>query len=171
MKALIVIDVQNEYVTPGRPFNIEGIAPSLEQLKSVLGTAREKNWPVVHVRHLQAGSIFNPESNLSDFVEGVSPNLGEYSVQKSNFSCFSSPEFVNFVEKYSDHELVVVGYGSTMCCLSTIVDGYHKGFKFSFVQDASASKAIGGLTEAGLHTHAVAIISTFAEIKSAGDFV
>ena len=88
-KVLVVIDVQREYVTPGRPFHIKSIGPSLENAKNMLTHARGEGWPIVHVRHLQDGEIFNRESEFSDFVEGFAPQAGELEISKGNYSCFS----------------------------------------------------------------------------------
>lgn len=163
-KALVVIDVQREYVAPGRSFNIRGIGPSLRNAYDMLQFARQAGWPIVHVQHLQSGDLFGRDSAAADFIDGFAPSASETLAVKENYSSFSSPEFERFVRERGDHEFVVIGYGSTMCCLSTIVDGYHRGYRFAFVKDASAAKASDGLTEESLHIHAVAILQPFARI-------
>ena len=89
---------------------------------------------------------------------------------KGNYSSFSAPAFGEFVEKqvkkYGECEFIVVGYGSTMCCLSTIVEGYHKGYKFVLEKDATAALANGELTEESVHRHAVATLGTFARLST-----
>ena len=140
-KALVVIDIQREYISPGRSFNIQGISPSLQNAYDILQFARQASWPIVHVQHLQNGDLFGRDSATADFIDGFVPLESEALAVKSNYSSFSSPEFQRFAQDYSDHELVVIGYGTTMCCLSTIVDGYHRGYRFALVKDATAAKA------------------------------
>jgi nicotinamidase-related amidase len=166
-KVLVVIDIQREYVTEGRAFHLKGIAPSLENAGRVLAKAREDGWDIVHVRHLQAGEIFNPESEYSGFVTGFEPIAGELSVVKSNFSSFSSPEFASVMERYKGLEIFVVGYGSTMCCLSTIIEGYHRGHRMVFVADASLAKSTARFDEASTHAYATDILATFSRITTA----
>ncbi len=168
---LIVIDIQKEYTTSGRPFYLEMAGPSLSNAKRVLEFARKSDWPIIHVKHLQLGSIFNPESPLSDFVDGFEPLAHEMSVIKGNYSSFSSPEFVELMDQFKDRESMVIGYGSTMCCLSTIIDGYHRGFKMAFVLDASCAKRGPTFDEQSTHAHAEEIISIYAKIASTQELI
>ena len=140
-KALVVVDIQQEYVTPGRPFHIQSIAPSLARCAEVLAFARSEGWPVAHVQHLQSGSIFADGSNEARLVEGFEPLAGEELITKGNFSCYSADSYRSFVEANRDRELVIIGYGATMCIISTIIDGYHRGDKYLLVTDATAAKA------------------------------
>lgn len=169
-KILVVIDIQCEYVTAGRPFHIASIAPSLANAQVLLQHARKNAWPIVHVQHMQDGAIFNRDSEYSDFVDGFAPIEGETQVAKGNYSSFSSPDFTNFVkaqvEADASCEFIVVGYGTTMCCLSTIVEGYHRGYSFALVEDATAALASGDLTEESVQRHAVATLGRFARVTS-----
>ncbi len=171
-KTLVVIDIQKEYTTEGRPFRIESIGPSLSNAKIVLEKARAENWQIIHVQHLQEGDLFNHKSELSNFVAGFEPQGRELKVIKNNYSSYSAETFAEAMKTCADakHEVVVIGYGSTMCCISTIIDGYHRGNKMVFVQDASNSKSGGGLSEANLHTSATHIISNFARVTSTSEF-
>lgn len=163
-RALVVIDIQREYITHGRSFIIQGIGPSLQKAHAMLHYARQAGWPIVHVQHLQDGDLFGRDSATSDFIDGFAPLASEPLAVKGDYSSFSSPEFEHFVRAHSDHEFVVIGYGAAMCCLGTIVDGYHRGYRFALVRDATAARASDGLTEESLHAHAVAILRPFARI-------
>lgn len=168
-KILVVIDVQKEYTAPGRPFYLEQAGPSLKTAKKVLDTARDLAWPIVHVRHVQDGEIFNAKSPNSDYVEDFRPRAGEKEIVKSDFSCYSSPDFAKMAAAELKNEFVVIGYGSTMCCLSTIVDGYHRGQKFVFVKDASSAKKTASLDELSAHRAATDIISIYAKVVGADE--
>ncbi|OFZ18140.1 MAG: hypothetical protein A2Z20_06265 [Bdellovibrionales bacterium RBG_16_40_8] len=167
---LLVIDVQKEYTTEGRPFYIRGIGPSLRAGQKILTHARKNNWKVVHIRHLQEGSIFNPNEQFADFVEGFEPRENESHITKGNFSCFSAPEFTSLMNDYRDANIYVIGYGSGMCCMSTIIDGYHRGFKMNFVADASNAKP-KGFDEVTTHAHMTDAITTFANVLQSKDLV
>jgi ureidoacrylate peracid hydrolase len=167
-KALVVIDIQREYATPGRLFHIAGIDQSLHNANMLLQHAREQGWPVVHVQHLQDGDLFGRDSSHSGFIDGFEPKGKEILATKGNYSSFSSQAFERFMIDHSDHEFVVIGYGTTMCCLSTIVEGYHRGYSFALVEDACAARAARGNSEASMHQHAVAILEPFARITATG---
>lgn len=168
-KVLVVIDIQKEYTTPGRPFYLEQAGPSLKTAQGVLESARDRGWPIVHVRHVQSGDIFNAESSNSDYVEEFRPRAGERQITKSDYSCYSSPEFARLAAAEPKSEFVVIGYGSTMCCLSTIVDGYHRGQAFVFVRDASSAKRTASLDELSAHRAATDIISIYAKVVGANE--
>ncbi|AOY01923.1 isochorismatase family protein [Jeongeupia sp. USM3] len=166
MKALVLIDIQREYIAMGRKFQIRTIGTSLNNAYDMLSFARREGWPIVHVQHLQDGELFNRHADTSDFIDGFVPEAGEAHAVKNNYSAFSAPEFEAFAAAHADHEFVVIGYGTTMCCLSTIVDGYHRGYRFALVDDACAARASGQLSEASMHEHAVAILEPFARLTS-----
>ncbi|MGY2378378.1 cysteine hydrolase family protein [Pseudomonas sp. SDO524_S393] len=166
MKALVVIDIQREYIAAGRKFHIESIGPSLQNAYVMLQHAREEGWPIIHVQHLQDGDLFNRDSDTSDFIDGFAPEAAEAHATKGNYSAFSSPAFVDFVQQHADHEFLVIGYGTTMCCLSTIIEGYHRGYRFALLEDATAALASNGLSEASLQHHATTILKTFSRVTN-----
>lgn len=137
----------------------------------MLQFARQNQWPIVHVQHIQEGDLFNAQSDLSDFVDGFSPLPGETHAKKGDYSSFSSPAFTEFVQAHADHEFVVIGYGSTMCCMSTIIDGYCRGHRFALMANASAALASEKFSETSMHEHAVEILRRFARIESTQDEV
>lgn len=163
--ALVVVDIQREYITDGRRFRIAGIEPSLRNAARLLEHARAHDWPIVHVKHVQDGDLFGRGAATTDFVDGFQPRPGEAVAEKGNFSAYSSAAFRDFVAAHPAHEFVLMGYGTTMCCLSTIVDGHHRGQKFALVADACAARAAADLTEASMHQHAVAMLAPFARIS------
>lgn len=165
-KILCVIDIQQEYNTPDRPFYIQGIEDSLKNALKVLNHARLNNWEIIHIKHLQLGNIFTHNSPYSNFINGFDPIEGEIICIKDNFSSFSSSEFFKALENKTSSEIYIIGYGSTMCCLSTIIDGYHRGYHFTFVSDASNAKPTAQLTSSVLHHSATEILQTFAKIAS-----
>ena len=163
-KILCVIDIQKEYSTCGRPFFIEDIELSLANAKLLLEFARKNKWDIIHVQHLQAGNIFSKSDIHAEFVKGFEPKSTELHIVKENFSCFSNLEFSSYLNKNKNSQIYVIGYGSTMCCLSTIIEGYHRGFKLTFVDDASGAKPTVKIPSKHLHDAATEIISTFAQV-------
>jgi nicotinamidase-related amidase len=161
---LVVIDIQKEYVTEGRPYFIAGIGPSLERAKGVLSAARADGWDVVHVRHLQDGDVFGRDSAYSGFVAGFEPRKGEAEIVKGDYSCYSAPEFARLMKDNLARPVYVIGYGSTKCCLATIVDGYHRGQKFFYVADASNAKRSERFDEKSLHAHATDILKSYCTV-------
>ncbi|MCQ2586160.1 MAG: isochorismatase family protein [Treponema sp.] len=47
--ALLIIDMQNDFVLPGRPFCVDGALPSVSNIRKLLDFARSSSWTVIHV--------------------------------------------------------------------------------------------------------------------------
>jgi ureidoacrylate peracid hydrolase len=171
MPALVCIDIQKEYETEGRPFFIRGIEESLKNAKRVLEHARQRKWTIYHVRHERDGEPFQKGSPLAGFVVGFEPRAGELEIVKGDFSCYSAPEFARRLQEHLLEEVVVIGYGSTKCCMGTIVDGYHRGQKFVYVADASNAKRTEAFDERSLHDHATEILKSFARVTTTDELL
>lgn len=163
---LIVIDVQREYTTPGRPFYLNGIEESLENCRRVLAHARTMSWPIAHIRHVQDGQLFNGSMPFSRFVEGFEPLPAEMVFTKHNFSCYSNDEFSRLMRSTNGERIYVIGYNSLMCCLSTIVAAFHEGHRMTFVADSSLARSTKSGNEAEAHRYATDIISIYADLAT-----
>lgn len=152
-KILVVIDIQKEYAAEGRAFYIENIEETLAKAKKVLEFAREKNWEIIHVKHEQDGEIFNKNSEFTDYIEGFHPLEGECEFIKNNYSCYTNKEFKELMKNNVEKDIYIMGYSSTMCILSTIIDGYHRKNRMIYIEDASDAKPEEGVTSKELHKY------------------
>jgi nicotinamidase-related amidase len=166
---LLLIDVQREYTTAGRPFHLQGIGPSLENCRRLLGHAREKSWPIAHVRHVQQGQLFNEALPYSLFVEGFEPRAEEMVFTKGNLSCYTNDGFRRLMEAVDGEPVFLAGYNSLMCCLSTLIQAFHEGQRLNFVADASLARATAHADEQTAHLHATDIISIYANLVKTSD--
>jgi len=162
MPVLVLVDIQKEYIAQGRPFYLETIAESLNNLKKLLAHGRQKGWKIIHMAHNQNADCFHYDSEFSEFIEGFEPIDGEMSLKKSDFSCFSCPEFLAAIDKIRHEDIFLAGYGATMCCLSTLVDAHHRGYDITFVTDATCAKRSARYGEQDLKEHIVDIADAFA---------
>ncbi len=163
---LVLVDVQKEYVTPGRPFCLETLGPSLENLRKLQAHARKEGWRVVHIKHQQNSEYFGYGSPYAEFIEGFEPLEGELVMEKSDFSCFSSPEFQALTDRLRNREMIIAGYSAANCCLSTMVSAHHRGFEFTFVTDATCAKSTKRFGEQDMKEHIVDIISAYGNLAT-----
>ncbi len=164
MPVLVLSDIQKEYITEGRAFYLKTIQESLDNCRKLLAFARENSWKIVHIHHEQNEEFFARDGEFSEYIEGFEPIEGEYNIAKSNFSCFSAPEFTALIDKYRHENIILAGYGCTMCCLSTLVDAHHRGFDFYFVKDATCAKSTENYEEQDMKNHAIDILNAFATL-------
>lgn len=162
MPILVLVDIQKEYITKGRPFYLETIEESLNNLKKLLAHARQNKWKIFHMAHKQNADCFHYDSEFSEFIEDFEPIEGEVSFQKSDFSCFSSPEFLATIDRVRHEDIFLAGYGATMCCLCTLIDAHHRQYDFNFVTDATCAKRSARYGEQDMKEHIIDITSAFA---------
>jgi ureidoacrylate peracid hydrolase len=163
---VVAIDLQKEYVTPGRPFFLRGVEPSLDNCRAIIAEARRRGWGLAHVRHIQDGSLFNAETPFAGFIDGCGPLPTERVFTKAKLSCYSTPGFGRLMTKLKGRTIYVIGYGSTMCCLSTLVEAHHRGHRLTFVADASYARPSKDALEAEVHKHATNVIGIYANLAT-----
>lgn len=161
---LVVIDIQKEYSTKGRAFYIENIGETLDKAKKILEFAREKKWEIIHVKHEQDGEIFNKNLEFTGYIEGFIPLDEECEFIKNNYSCYTNKEFKEFMKRNIENDIYVMGYSSTMCILSTIIDGYHRKNKIIYIEDASNAKPEEGATSEELHKYMKIVLSKYCKL-------
>jgi ureidoacrylate peracid hydrolase len=158
-QVLVLIDIQKEYITPGRYFYLSGITPSLRKAHEVLLHARAEGWKIIHVKHeKEGGPIFSPGAELTEFIDEFKPEANEVVITKHLYSCYSSTEFSRVMAEHTKDQVFVVGYNTIMCCLSTLISAYHLGQRLSLVTDASLAKATNEFTESENHRFAISVI-------------
>ena len=171
MPVLVLVDVQKEYITEGRPFCLETIGESLNNLRRLLTHARSRGWKIVHMRHQQNAECFSYGSEYSDYIDGFGPQGNELDLVKTDFSCFSCPEFQALVDRARHQEIILAGYGATMCCLSTLIDAHHRGYEFTFVTDATCAKRSARFGEQDMKEHIVDIMAAFANLTTTDELI
>lgn len=167
---LVLVDLQREYISPGRPFYLVGISPSLNNCRILLDHARLNHWPIVHVQHVQDGPVFSGE--YAHFIEGFEPKTNEAVFVKSQISPYTNEAFKETMISAGENEILIAGYGSTMCCLSTIISGGAFGLRHSFVHDASWARALGDtMPEADAHRLVTSVIGIHGNIRTTAEVV
>ena len=62
------------------------------------------------------------------------------------------------MQSFKHDEVFIVGYNSIMCCLSTVISGYHLGHQLHVVKDAMLAKSTKDFTEQENHRFALSVI-------------
>jgi ureidoacrylate peracid hydrolase len=114
---------------------------------------------------LRDGPLFSGEH--ASFIDGFEPKGGEAVISKSQISPYANKTFKETMLSAKGNEILIAGYGSTMCCLSTVVSGSAFGLRHSFVHDASWARALSEtMPEANSHRYATAIIGIHGKIRT-----
>jgi len=178
-KALIVIDIQNEYFENGGLPLVNPLTASLNA-RRVLDYFRANNLPVAYIQHLSA----NPEA-LPIFVEGtpgadihenVKPLDDEKIFQKYYPNSFRETGLLDYLKENEVTEVIITGMMTHMCVDATTRAAFDFGYKCTVIGDTCASRdlEINGKTVKAddVHNAFLAALEFFyAEIKSTENFL
>lgn len=177
-KALIVIDIQNDYFENGAIELVNPIEASLKA-RQVIDFFRENNLPIVHIQHLSADSnmpIFVPGTFGSEIHENVKPLEGEKVIQKYYPNSFRETDLLDFLKANEVSELIVTGMMTHMCVDSTTRAAKDFGFECTVIGDACASRdlEINGKTVKAEEVHNAflsALTFFYAKVQNADEFL
>lgn len=132
-RALIVIDVQNEYVTGNLPIAYPPLAESVANIGAAMDAADAAGIPVVLVQHVapETSPIFARGSEGFDLHASVASRRRDLLVEKT----------LPLTERGVD-TVVVCGYLTQNCDESTARDAVHRGFAVEFLSDATGAVAL-----------------------------
>jgi nicotinamidase-related amidase len=167
---LVLVDLQREYVTKPRLMAVPGAAGALDHCRVALSHARARGFPVAHCRQISKSPFFNRSSKFSAWIEGFEPTAAEMVFDHEKPSCYSNKQFSTIMEDCGGH-FVIAGFAGETACLSTIVDAYHRGHQVTYLSDASASHALGNLTEQTVQQSVTEIIRVYGDVLDTASWV
>lgn len=177
-RALLVIDVQNEYF-PGGALPITYPEGSLQKITEAMDGAAEAGVPILLVQH----GTENPDAK--SFVKGSRGwrLKGEVDVRKRTAviekqlpGAFTGTELEPWLRQNGIDTIVITGYMTQMCCDTTARQAVHRGFQVEFLSDATGTldqeNSAGRVSAEDLH-RAVLVTqqSRFARVLSTEDWI
>jgi nicotinamidase-related amidase len=142
-RALLVIDVQNEYFTGKMPVSYP--PGSLDHILQAMDSARAHGVPVVVVRHAAKGDrgVFKEGTEGWNLHKDVAARPADLLVDKNLPSSFAGTDLEKWLRENQIDTLTVTGYMTQMCCDSTAREGFHRGYKVEFLSDATGTLTVG----------------------------
>lgn len=144
-RALIVIDVQNEYVDGNLLIEYPNINHSLANIGRAIDAAHSARVPVIVVQNFApAGApIFARGSRGAELHEVVASRAHDHYVEKSLPSAFAGTDLADWLAAREIDTLTVVGYMTHNCDASTVYHAVHAGLTVEFLADATGSLPYG----------------------------
>lgn len=159
--ALVVIDVQMEYVTGKLP--LPGAAAAVAQAVELVELARRHGAPVIHIVHHAApgAALFNPGGPFAAIVPEIVPGPGEPVIAKGLPNAFAGTRLHETVRELGRSELIIAGFMTHMCVSATARAALDLGYRSTVVAAASATRAlpspIGGADLSAERVHEAAL--------------
>jgi nicotinamidase-related amidase len=154
-RALLVIDVQNEYFTGALP--ITHPAGHLGRILAVMDAAHALKVPTVVVRHHVTDDkpFFRKGTPEWALHPEVAARPRDLLVDKSLPGSFTNTPLEGWLRGQGVDTVTVAGYMTHMCCDTTARQAVHRGFAVEFLSDATGtlplSNSAGRVTAEELH--------------------
>ena len=189
--ALVVVDLQNGFMTPGQPAEIapaREIVPNVNRLAAATRVAggtvvwiqntitpeSEKTWSVYlsyfanaewGPRMLQA---FTPGEFGHELYPALEVRPGDLTVRKYRFSALvqGASDLDAILRARGIDTLIIVGTATNVCCESTARDAMMLNYKVFFVSDANACR-----TDEEHNATLAILMGLFADVRSTDEMI
>ncbi|OQV15898.1 putative Uncharacterized isochorismatase family protein YddQ [Hypsibius exemplaris] len=177
-RALVVIDVQNEYISGKFLIEYPPVESSLANIKKALDAAEKHGIPVVMVQHVlpESAPIFARGSHGVKLHPSIASRPYAHFVEKTLPSCFAGTDFGAWLTANKIDTLTIVGYMTHNCDDSTMREAFHAGYEVEFLHDAAGSlpykNKAGSATAEEIH-RAVSVVmqSAFAAVQTTDEWI
>jgi nicotinamidase-related amidase len=170
-RALVVIDVQNEYVTGGLRIEYPGLDVSLPNIARAMDGAYRAGIPVVVVQNRapRTSPLFAEGSEGWKLHDSVAGRPRAHLVEKTLPSAFAGTDLAGWIASRGIKTLALCGYMTHNCVASTAIQALHDGLAVEVLSDATGSvpyaNAAGAASAQEIHqAFSVVLQSRFAAV-------
>jgi len=153
--ALLIIDMQNDFVLEGKPLRVAGSAAVIPKIQSVLAEFRKRKLPVFHILRVHRSDGSDVEIIRQDLfrkqpfavagtpgaavIDELTPEAGEHVLTKTRMSAFIGTELDLVLRTLHVTMLVVCGIQTPNCIRTTVFDGIAYNYPVVLVGDATGA--------------------------------
>ena len=191
--ALIVVDMQNDFVAIGAPMETPAARAMAPRLAEALKICREAGTRVIYTAHVHRrdgcdmglfDDMHPPIANRDALVDGtpgvdiypdLAPAPGEHVIKKHRYSGFFGTDLDIILREWGIDTVIVSGTTTENCCHATARDAMFRNYKVVFLLDATATydypdRGFGPMANADVH-HATLVIlaASTAHVMSVSD--
>ena len=140
-RALLVIDVQNEYANGSLPIEFPDRAVALDNIGHAMDAARAAAIPVVVVQQIAPADapLFARGSEGAALHTVVTSRPYDLHIEKHLPSALTGTKLGNWLRERGIGTLTVIGFMTQNCDDSTIRQAVHEGWNVEFLHDASGA--------------------------------
>lgn len=183
--ALLVIDMQNDFVREGFPMEVPMARSRLPAIRTLVHACRATRVPVVYTRHVLLTSYdvspletaYQPrlrEAGLregtygAEIVDELRPDPGETVIRKHRYDAFHNTPLQTVLATLRGlnrvDTLIISGTLTEVCCESTARSAFMRDYKVAFVSDAT-----GALSDTAQEATLHAIGSFFGRVLTTAE--
>lgn len=151
--ALVLIDLQNDFVEPGAPLETAMAYKSLPRLTELMQFCRDKGITLIYTRHAhdadgsnmglfkdiypglgQGLALIDGQRGAEIYAE-IAPREEDIVVRKQRYSAFFQTNLDLILRTKGIRDLAIAGATSEDCCLATARDAMYRGYRVAFLED------------------------------------
>ena len=178
--ALIIIDMQNDFVLPGAIMEVPQAKTQVPKISRLIEQCRTFNMPVIYTVHETNPELCKLEimafPHLKDagmrrgtpgveVINELAPLPGETVIRKHRFSAFYQTELELVLRGMGVDTLIICGTVTNICCEATARDAFYRDIKVVFGSDICSA-----LTPE-IHNATLANMEIFGEVMCFDEIV
>jgi nicotinamidase-related amidase len=161
--ALLVIDMQNEFVKPNwSPYWVPEATRQVPRIKKLITHSRLKNIPVIYTVYSNTHNFLDrpktlqimpcrfPDLNIdqtSFFIKGevwheIKPKNDEIIIHKPSYGAFYDTPLETILKNMGKDTVIICGTLTNYCCSTTARQAYERSFKVIFGSDITSAHFI-----------------------------
>ncbi len=146
-RALLVIDMLNDHLTPGRPLEVPRARAIIPALEARIEAARKESTPIVYVCDQHEPNDSDMEEWAVHNVRGtegaevwptLAPKSGDRIVHKPTYSAFTRSDLAEVLKDLKVDTLVLSGCSTELGMLATATDALQRGYAIEIPRDTQA---------------------------------
>jgi nicotinamidase-related amidase len=140
-RALVVIDVQNEYVSGALPIAHPPLTTSLPNIAAAMDAATAAGVPVVLIQHVDEADspVFAAGSPGAELHEVVASRPHDLLLTKQTVSCFAGTDLGDRLDDLGVDTITIAGFMTQHCDESTARDAADRGLLVEVLSDATGT--------------------------------
>lgn len=174
-RALLVIDVQNEYFFGKLPVSYP--PGSLHNILRAMDTAAASQIPIAVIQHAaasQTSPVFRRDSPEWELHPDVAARPRDVLIEKNWPDSFTETNLDEWLKSNRIDMLTVCGYMTQMCCDTTARRAFHLRYAVEFLSDATGTLAFkndaGSVTDEELHRAILVTQSRFSKVMNTDEW-
>jgi nicotinamidase-related amidase len=177
-RALIVIDVQNEYFDGALPISDPPPEASLANIGRAMDAAKAAGVPVIVVQHSSEpdSEMFAKGSHGWKLHPEIEQHARDHLVEKHLPGSFTGTDLEDIIASTGVETVAITGYMTHMCVDTTSRQAAHLGYAVEILNDATGTLSLenSGGAAAGEELHRASLVAQgqfFADVVSTDEWL
>jgi biuret amidohydrolase len=193
--AMIVVDMENDFVAPGAPMETPAGQQMLPTLKRALAFCRQRGIRIIYTTHAHRrdgcdmglfDDLWPPIASRAGLVDGesgieiypeIAPRGNDIVIKKHRYSAFYGTDLEIVLRGLGVDTVIITGVTTENCCHATARDAMFRDYKVVFLSDATGTfdypdVGQGGMSASEVHRATLVILSvSTADVMTTQEFM